>query len=99
MIFRSPFPRPAIPDLPLTDYVFEHAERFGDKPALVDGQTGRVYTYAELRLLVRRAAASLARRGFVKGDVLAIFSPNTPLFAVAFHGAATLGGVVSPINP
>ncbi|HEX8687684.1 MAG TPA: AMP-binding protein, partial [Pyrinomonadaceae bacterium] len=45
------------------------------------------------------AAAGLARRGFRKGDVLAVLSPNLPEYAVAFHAAATLGGVITPVNP
>jgi acyl-CoA synthetase (AMP-forming)/AMP-acid ligase II len=31
--------------------------------------------------------------------VLGIVSPNTPEFAIAFHAVATLGGIVTPINP
>ena len=33
------------------------------------------------------------------GDVLAIFSPNLPEYAIAFHGAALIGGIVTTINP
>ena len=41
MIFRSPYPDIAIPDLPLTPFVLQHAGRLADKPALIDGSTGR----------------------------------------------------------
>jgi acyl-CoA synthetase (AMP-forming)/AMP-acid ligase II len=99
MIFRSPFPEVSIPDVSLTDFVFADAARFADKPALVDGVSGRVTTYAQLVEAIRRTAAGLARRGFRKGDVLAILSPNAPEYAVAFHAVAMLGGVVTPINP
>ena len=47
----------------------------------------------------RRVAASLASRGFRKGEVLGILSANTPEYAIMFHGVALLGGVVTPINP
>ena len=99
MIFRSPLPDVHIPEVSLTEFVFEHAGEHADRAALVEGATGRTLTYAELREAVRRAAAGLARRGFRKGDVLAILSPNLPEFIVAFHAAATLGVVTSPINP
>ena len=33
MIFRSPHPDVHIPDIPLTDYVFQNVEQIGDKPA------------------------------------------------------------------
>jgi acyl-CoA synthetase (AMP-forming)/AMP-acid ligase II len=99
MIFRSPYPDVAIPDLPLTPVVMRHAETLGDKPALVDGASGRALTYGQLAEGVRRAAAGLARRGFRKGEVLAICAPNVLEYAVAFHGAASLGGIVTTINP
>ena len=44
MVITSPFPALDIPDVPLTDYVFEHVERHADHPALIDGATGAVTT-------------------------------------------------------
>jgi acyl-CoA synthetase (AMP-forming)/AMP-acid ligase II len=99
MIFRSPFPDIAVPDSALTEFVFRDVERFAGKPALVDGQTGRVLTYGELHELIGRAAAGFAGRGLLKGDAVALLSPNLPEYAVAFHGAAAAGLVVSTINP
>ncbi len=99
MIFRGPFPEVVIPDTPITPFVFQNAKKFHDKAALIDGPTGRVIAYAELTDSVAHAAAGLARRGFKKGQVFGVLSPNVPSYAVAFHGVATLGGIVSPINP
>jgi acyl-CoA synthetase (AMP-forming)/AMP-acid ligase II len=48
---------------------------------------------------VRCVAANLAARGFRKGDVFAILCPNVLEYALAVHGVATLGGVVTPVNP
>jgi acyl-CoA synthetase (AMP-forming)/AMP-acid ligase II len=99
MIFRSPFPDISVPDSTLTKLVFRQAERFARKPALIEGQTGRVVTYEDLRGLVGRAAAGFAGRGLTKGDVVALLSQNLPEYAVAFHGAVAAGLVVSTINP
>jgi len=99
MIFRSPFPDVDIPNVSLPEFVFRRAEEFGNKPALIEGPTGRVITYAELVDAVRRVAASLAARGFKKGDVFAILSTNLPEYAVAFHAVAILGGIVTTLNP
>ena len=99
MIFRSPLPETEIPDAALSDYVFADAEQHAGKAALIDGVSGRALTYGELLEAVRRAATGLARRGFKKGDVLAILSPNLSEYVVAFHAVALLGGVVTPINP
>src|SRR5688572_3670988 len=98
MIFRSRYADIAIPMQPLTGLVLRHAERLGDKPAFIDAGTRRTLTYAQLAHDIGRAASGLARRGFRKGDVLAIFSPNLPEYAVAFHAVAMLGGVCTTIN-
>src|SRR5438309_3277765 len=73
MIFRSPQPDVSIPEVPLTPFVLQRAGELGDKPALIDGPTGRTLSFAHLAGAVRKAAGGLARRGFRKGDVFAIF--------------------------
>ena len=83
MIVRGPYPEIAIPEVPLTPFVLERAERWGEKAALIDGPTGRSVGYRALAESVRRVAAGLWKRGFRKGDVLALYSPNLPEYAVA----------------
>src|SRR3989440_2255986 len=56
-------------------------------------------TYKQFESAVRRTAASLSQRGFKKGDVFGIFSPNCPEYAIAFHAVAMLGGVNTTLNP
>ncbi len=99
MIHRSPLPDVEIPVTPLTDYVLARAAELGDKPALIDGASGRTLTYAGLEAGVRSLAGGLVARGFAPGDVLAIMAPNIPEYAVVFHGVALAGGVVTTINP
>lgn len=99
MIFRSPYAEIAIPEVPLTQLILERARSFGDKPALIEGTTGRTLTYRELADKIARAAAGLHHRGFRQGDCLAIFSPNLPEYAIAFHAVSSLGGIITPINP
>lgn len=99
MIFQSPFPAVEIPNQPLTNFIFDHATAYADKPALIDGPSGRTLTFGQLTGAIRLAAAGLAQRGFQKGDVFAIYLPNLPEYAVAFHAVATLGGIVTTINP
>ena len=99
MIFQSPHSEVSIPDTPLTPFVFEHAGQFGDRAALIDAATGQTYTYTQLREAVRRTAAGLAARGYGRGDVLAILSPNVPDYAVAFHAASLAGCTVTTVNP
>ena len=79
--------------------VLRHAARLGDKPALVDGPTGRTIGYRQLAAGIERVAAGLAARGFGHGDVLALFSPNLPEYALAAYGAMAAGGIVTGANP
>ncbi|PYS86328.1 MAG: 4-coumarate--CoA ligase family protein, partial [Acidobacteria bacterium] len=99
MIFHGPYPDVTIPDVSLTDFIFKSANGIQDKPALIDGPTGRTWTYAQLENSVRRTAASLAKKGFKKGDVFGIFSTNCPEYAIAFHAVAMLGGINTTLNP
>jgi 4-coumarate--CoA ligase len=99
MIFRSTLPDVEIPDVPLSRFVLERAARLGDKPALIDGPTGRTITYAGLLAAVRSLAGGLSARGFGRGDVLALMAPNVPEYAVVFHAVAWMGGVVTTVNP
>ncbi|MGH2518646.1 MAG: AMP-binding protein, partial [Chloroflexota bacterium] len=98
-IFRSLFPDVAIPAVPLTELVLRQATELKDKPAFIDGPTGRTLTFGQVAAGVRHVAAGLSRRGFGKGDVLALWSPNVPEFAIAFHAVALLGGIVTTANP
>ncbi|GAA2748020.1 AMP-binding protein [Kitasatospora cinereorecta] len=99
MIFTGPRPRVPVPGTAFTDFVLERAEQYGDTVALVDVTGGVRYTYAELADAVRRAAAGLRARGFGRGDVLAMLSPNRPEYPIAFHAAALAGGAVVVLNP
>ena len=99
IIHQSPLPAVDIPEVPLTSFVLERAKELGDKPALIDGPSGRTLTYAELDGAVRALAGGLKGRGFGPGDTLAIMAPNLPEYAVLFHGVAMTGGRVTTINP
>ena len=99
MIFRSPYPAIALPGVPLTPFVLAGARARGDKHALIDAASGRAITYRQLYDSVQAVAASLAARGLRKGDVFAIYSPNVPEYAVAFHAVSLIGGTLTTLNP
>ena len=98
-MIRSPFPDVGIPDVAFTDFVLARAAEFGDRPALIDGPSGRTVSYAQLARSVQAVAAGLAERGLRKGEVFAHYAPNLPEYAVAFHGVATAGAVNTTANP
>src|ERR1044071_2635182 len=99
MIIKGPYPDITIPQTALTPFVMHRAKELAGKPALIDGPTGRKVTYQELADSISIVAHNLSQRGFKKGEVFGILSPNCPEYAIAFHAVATLGGIVTPINP
>ena len=72
---------------------------YPDKPALIDGPSGRILSFRQLAEAVDKVAAGLAAYGLTKGDVFAIYSPNLPEYAVAFYAVAKLGAINTTINP
>jgi 4-coumarate--CoA ligase len=99
VIHQSPLPDVEIPDVLMTELVLERVDELADKPALIDGPTGRTLTYRQLDEAVRRLAGGLVARGFAPGDTVGILAPNLPEYAIVFHGVAYAGGVVTTINP
>lgn len=99
MVIRSPYPEVDIPDVTLTQFVLSRARARGDKPAIICGVTERSYSYRELADAIPRAAAGLYARGIRQGQVVGIVSPNSPEYAVAFLGIASLGAICSTVNP
>jgi acyl-CoA synthetase (AMP-forming)/AMP-acid ligase II len=97
-VFRSRWPEAVIPSMALPQFLLAAADR-GDRPALIDGLTGRVTSYGEFAALMGRVAAGFAAHGLRKGQVVAILAPNCPEWLVAAYGAMTAGGVVTGINP
>ena len=98
MALASPYPDVEIPDLSVPQFVLAAGKDRPDAPALIDGLKGDVITHGQFAAYVDRVAANLHARGLRKGDVVAVFCPNTPWFPVVFHGIAAAGCVMSPIN-
>jgi acyl-CoA synthetase (AMP-forming)/AMP-acid ligase II len=98
-VIRSPHLDVEIPDMALHELVLGGAAERGSRAAVVDGPTGRALTYGQLAAGVRQMAAGLSARGFARGDVLAVYSPNLPEYAVAFYGVSAAGGVTTTVNP
>jgi acyl-CoA synthetase (AMP-forming)/AMP-acid ligase II len=97
--FRSPYPDVAIPDSSFDQFLLARAREFGDRPALIEGPSGRSISYAQLAEDVRHVAAGLSERGFRQRDVFAIFCPNVPEYATTFLAVSSLGGINTTINP
>ncbi len=73
------------------------AERAPDKTAIIfhDQPT----TYRQLDERVNQVANGLTRLGIAKGDRVALYLHNLPLFIEAFYGIQRIGATVVPLNP
>lgn len=99
-IVRSRFPNVAIPStVTYQQHVYSKFAQYGNNTAIVDGQTGRQYTYSQLQDLTVRVASGLCMRGFSRGDVLCIFMANCPEYPLALFGTVAAGGVATTANP
>lgn len=98
-MFRSEYADVPLVDLPIHDAVLGRAAAFGNTPALVDGTDGTTLTYEQVDRFHRRVAAALAEAGVGKGDVLALHSPNTVAFPLAFYAATRAGASVTTVHP
>jgi acyl-CoA synthetase (AMP-forming)/AMP-acid ligase II len=94
----SRYPDVEIPELSVPQFVLAGVAERADRPALIDGLSGETITHGELAFYVERLAAALHARGLRKGDVVAVFSPNTIWYPVVFHGIAAAGCIISPVN-
>ncbi|MBS7607959.1 MAG: long-chain fatty acid--CoA ligase [Candidatus Bathyarchaeia archaeon] len=85
------------PEVPLHEFLRTSAQKYPDKTALIyfDGRM----TYKELDVLTDKFATALADLGVKKGDRVAIFLPNTPLFVISYYGILKAGAVVTAISP
>ncbi len=99
MIFKSTYPEVDIPIIGLTPYFLSRIEQFGDKVAMVDAASGRSLTFNQLAEGIKSVARGLHQKGFGKGDVFAIYSPNIPEYTIIFHAVSFLGGIVTTANP
>ncbi len=76
--------------------VLAAAARWGDHPAVVDGET--TISYVELSRQVERASRAFLAAGIEPGDRVAIWAPNIVEWIVAALGLQGAGGVLVPLN-
>ena len=77
MPLASPYPDVDIPDVSVPEFVLAAGRERPDAPALINGLKGDVITHGQLAAYIDRVAANLHARGLRKGDVVAVFCPNT----------------------
>ena len=83
----------------LYSFIFSAVSKRGSKVAIVNGVTGREYTFNEVHENISKFSSALNRMGFSRGSVLSVCLPNVPEYCSVILGALASGGTVSTINP
>lgn len=78
--------------------VRDSCAKFGPRTLLIDAESDRRLTFAELDRRVSKAANALAARGVRSGDRVSLFLRNSLDFFPPWLGTIRLGAVVNPIN-
>ncbi|KAJ5783019.1 hypothetical protein N7457_004793 [Penicillium paradoxum] len=102
MPVSSPYASVDIPDVDLWTFLFERKDRqFPDNKIIYhDADTKRHYTYQNLKDAALAFGQGLKSiYNWQKGDVLALYTPNSIDTPVVMWGTHWAGGVVSPANP
>jgi acyl-CoA synthetase (AMP-forming)/AMP-acid ligase II len=99
MVWRSAYEPIETGDATVHGTIAATARAMGDHVGLIDGSSGAAIAYAQLGARVNRAAAGLAARGLRPGDVLALWAPNSPEWAIAALGAMAAGAAVTGASP
>ncbi|QDQ94527.1 long-chain fatty acid--CoA ligase [Rhodococcus sp. WB9] len=94
---NNPAPALHYPDLTLAAFPPGMARLYGDRAAVVDGDT--VCTYRELDERSGAFAAALRDAGVTERDVVLLHLGNCIEFVVAYYGALRAGATVTLVNP
>ncbi|XP_050451591.1 uncharacterized protein LOC126851547 isoform X2 [Cataglyphis hispanica] len=83
----------------LHDFIWEKMERWSNHTALICFDTGRSYTYSQMRKACGRLATNLRKSKLLQGDTIAVLLPNIPEFAIILLAANEAGLRTTLINP
>ena len=83
---------------PLTPLTFleRSAAVFPDRLAIAHGTLRR--NYREFHARTKKLASALAKRGFVRGDTVAVMLANTPAMLECHYGVPMCGAVLNALN-
>ncbi len=83
---------------PLTPLTFleRAAAVFPDPIAVAHGRLRR--NYREFHARSKKLASALAKRGFVRGDTVAVMLANTPAMLECYYGVPMCGGVLNALD-
>ncbi|WP_150286583.1 acyl-CoA synthetase [Rhabdaerophilum calidifontis] len=82
----------------IPDPVRQRAALAPDKPAFIEGATGRVWRFADIDRRAGRGAAILRAAGLAPGDRVVVLCHNTPVFFDLLFAAMRAEIILVPLN-
>jgi long-chain acyl-CoA synthetase len=90
-------PQVDYPEIPYDHLLRIAAGRYPDRPAIIFHDL--ILTYREVVSMVNCIANGLYDLGIRKADIICLFTLNRPEYTITLNAAATIGAIVSPMNP
>lgn len=75
-----------------------NVRRFSDKPAAIDSQSGRIWSYKELNADANRFANAMKKDGIKKNDIVFMQLYNSPQFLFGYIAPQKLGAISIPLT-
>lgn len=75
-----------------------NVRRFSDKPAAIDPQSGRIWSYKELNADANRFANAMKKDGVKKNDIVFMQLYNSPQFLFGYIAPQKIGAISNPAN-
>src|SRR5262245_38907224 len=85
------------PNQPLYQILQIASGAYTEKPAVAF--MGAFINFGDLKTLVDRLAAALAKLGVAKGGRVGVMLPNCPQYMISFFAVLRLGAIVVNVNP
>jgi len=86
-------------DQSVHEILFQICKEKASRTAVVNGETGKSYTFQEVEDLIKRLASGFNRLGIRKGDIVALFLPNCPEYLFSLFAILTTGAAATLPNP
>jgi long-chain acyl-CoA synthetase len=82
----------------ISGFITNNASYNPRKKAVICGDDGREFTWAELDKIVNKLGNALVNMGVKKGDRVAIYLPNSPEYIFTYFAVARIGAIANPFN-
>ncbi|KAB0799121.1 hypothetical protein PPYR_07001 [Photinus pyralis] len=97
---RCHLPNVNVPALTVPEFIFQNFSKHPHKTALECAETGRRYTFEEVRRKSLNLNKALRQKFHLKQkDIVALVLPNIPEYAICLLGALQAGLRVTTVNP